>query len=353
MNSRERVIATLNHRPVDRAPRDLWTLPWVNMFCQDRLDEMLRLFPLDIANSPTIYGKSARASGTPGNVGFYTDEWGCRWYSAEPGVAGEVKEHIIENWSDLAHYKPPFELLDNADTGKVNDFCSQIKDKFIKGGIGVRPFERMQFLRGTEKLLIDFAYGTKEVRDLIDMVHDFYCRGLRILAQTDVDAVGFLDDWGSQTSLLISLEMWRELFKPLYKDYCDILHEKGKYAFFHSDGFIMPLFPDLIEIGVDAVNSQLFCMDIEQLGKQFSGRITFWGEIDRQNILPFGSQEDVRNAVRRVKKAFSGSPRGLIAQCEWGKGISFDNIAAVFDEWDKPSQGNTLQAIDGLQRISI
>ena len=109
-----------------------------------------------------------------------------------------------------------------------------------------------------------------------------------------------MDDWGSQKALLVSPDMWREIFKPMYKDYCDILRKKKKYAFFHSDGHIRAIYPDLIEIGVDAVNSQLFCMDIEELDREFGGRITFWGEIDRQHVLPFGSEEEVRAAVRRV-----------------------------------------------------
>lgn len=203
-------------------------------------------------------------------------------------------------------------------------------------GTGIRPFERMQFLRGTEKLFIDLAYGTKEVYKLRDMIHDFYIKELLMWANTDVDAVSFMDDWGTQKTLLISPEQWRDIFKPLYKEYCDILHEKGKYVFFHSDGNIELIYPDLIEIGVDAVNSQLFCMDIEKLGKLYSGKITFWGEIDRQHILPFGTEEDVRNAVKRVANSLiKGKRTGVIAQCEWGKNDSRENIEAVFDEWNK------------------
>jgi hypothetical protein len=145
-----------------------------------------------------------------------------------------------------------------------------------------------------------------------------------------------MDDWGAQGSLLISPEMWRELFKPLYKEYCDLIHAHGKRVFFHSDGFITSIIEDLIEIGVDALNSQLFCQDIEALGQRFAGRITFWGEIDRQNILPFGTPADVKAAVYRVRRAFDHGQGGLIAQCEWGVRDPAENIAAVFDAWDAP-----------------
>ena len=154
-------------------------------------------------------------------------------------------------------------------------------------------------------------------------------------ANTDVDGVSFMDDWGTQKTLLISPNIWREFFKPLYKDYCDILHKKGKFVFFHSDGNIEHIYPDLIEIGIDAVNSQLFCMDIEKLGELYAGKITFWGEIDRQHILPFGTVDDVRNAVTRVSKALiKGKRTGVIAQCEWGVKDPKENIEAVFETWN-------------------
>ncbi len=99
---------------------------------------------------------------------------------------------------------------------------------------------------------------------------------------------------GAQRGLLISPKLWRGFYKPLYAEYCRIAHAAGKFVFFHSDGHIMEIYPDLIEIGVNAVNSQLFCMDIEEIGRRFKGQITFWGEIDRQNVLPFGTVDDVR-----------------------------------------------------------
>ena len=64
----------------------------------------------------------------------------------------------------------------------------------------------------------------------------------------------------------------------------------------HSDGYIRSIIPDLIEIGINAINSQLFCMPIEELAAEFHHKICFWGEIDRQFIQPFGSVQDMYNA---------------------------------------------------------
>ena len=93
------------------------------------------------------------------------------------------------------------------------------------------------------------------------------------------------------------------------------------------------MFGDLVEIGVDAINSQLFCMNIEDLAERYKGKITFWGEIDRQHVLPFGSEANVRAAVNRVRNVLDDGTGGVIAQCEWGKDNPRQNIEAVFQAW--------------------
>lgn len=335
MTSRERVIRTLRNEVVDRVSRHLWALPGVLMFRKDEYDQVVAKYPGDF-NSPVYsYGKGKRCKGDPCKTGEYVDAWGAVWHAAEPGIIGEVKQFPLSAWTALDSYKLPNELLDEANLSMVNKSCAE-SDKFMLVSSETRPFERMQFLRGTENLFMDLAYGEKEVYRLRDMLHEFSTKEMRMWADTDVDAVSFMDDWGSQLTLLISPSLWREFFKPLYKDYCDILHSKGKYVFFHSDGNIEAIYPDLVEIGVDAVNSQLFCMDVERLGEQYAGKITFWGEIDRQYVLSFGTAEDVKNAVRRVAKAMlKDKHSGVIAQCEWGIKDSRENIEAVFEEWSR------------------
>ncbi|MBC7320951.1 methyltransferase [bacterium] len=335
MTSRERVIRALRFENPDRVPRDLWYLPGVEMFRKNELEEILKKYPSDFTTPKYRYGTSRRAKGKPNIAGEYIDAWGCVWRVAESGVIGEVKDPPLKDWSALKSYQPPWELLEEADLSEVNKSCAET-DKFVRVGTEVRPFERMQFLRGTENLFLDLAYGVKEIYVLRDMLHEFYIRELEMWAKTDVDGVSFMDDWGTQNSLLISPKLWREFFKPLYKDYCEILKSHGKFVFFHSDGHIEAIYPDLIEIGIDAINSQLFCMNIEELGRKYKGTVTFWGEIDRQYILPFGTIEEVKLAVRRVRRALDTGRGGVIAQCEWGLKDPKENIEAVFEEWSRP-----------------
>ncbi|KKK80807.1 hypothetical protein LCGC14_2819790, partial [marine sediment metagenome] len=206
--------------------------------------------------------------------------------------------------------------------------------KFMTGGTSLRPFERMQFLRGSQNLFIDLGYETAEMLRLLDMVHEFHMAELTEAVKTDVDALRFMDDWGAQQSLLISPDQWRKLFKPLYRQYCDAIHAAGKKVFFHSDGHIFDIYEDLIELGMDAINSQLFCMDIEEIGRRFKGRTTFWGEIDRQHVLPFGTVDEVRAAVARVRAALDDPAGGVFAQCEWGVNNPPENVVAVFEAWE-------------------
>ncbi len=332
MDSRELVTRTLKHEPVDRVPRDLWAISGVVRFRRDEYDRLLETYPMDMTKGGWPYGLSKRATHMQGDTGTHVDPWGSVWHIGQPGVAGEVKEWPIKEWSDLDEYQIPWELLDDADFSAVNPRCAET-DKFVRGGTQTRPWERLQFLRGTENAMMDLAYGEKEVHSLLQMLHDFSCREWTEWAKTDVDAISFMDDWGSQNSLLISPEMWRDVFKPMYKEYCDIAHAAGKFVFMHSDGHIADIYQDIIEIGVDAINSQLFCMDIEDIAEKYRGKITFYGEIDRQSVLPFGSPDEAREAVRRVRKALDRGQGGVIAQCEWGLNDPYENIAAVYDEW--------------------
>ena len=231
----------------------------------------------------------------------------------------------------------PWEIINEMNISRVNESCKK-SDQFILVGTHIRPFERMQFMRGTENLFMDLAMGEPEVEKLAKMLHQFSMKELEILVNTDIDGISYMDDWGTQLSLLISPKTWRQVFKPMYKDYCDLAHSKGKYVFFHSDGNIEAIYPDLIEIGVNAVNSQLFCMDIEGLVHKYGDKIAFWGEIDRQNIIPFGTVKDVHNAVDRVSTAVikkNNKRTGAIAQCEWNAFDPYENIKAVFEEWNR------------------
>lgn len=290
----------------------------------------------DVWGPSYIYGPG-KSSGEINKKGSRTDVWGCVWEAAEDGVCGEVKYSPLEDWSALDSFQPPWDVLKEADLSMVNRSCEE-SSKFMipMWDASCNPFERLQHLRSPQNLLMDLGYGDIEIYKLRDMVHEYYMKQLEMWVNTDVDGIHIADDWGTQKSLLISPRTWREFFKPLYKDYCDLAHSKGKYVVMHSDGYIADIIPDLVEIGVNALNSQLFCMDIDKIAEMYHGRIAFWGEIDRQFALPLGTVEDVRAAVRKVANAFFKYKRtGIVGQCFWGKDIPQANIDVVYSEWKK------------------
>ena len=331
MTPREIVRQTLEFASPPRAARDLWVLPIAAERHPAALAELEREFPPDFAAISGHERATAPTRGAPYAVGEFTDEWGCTFLNIQRGVIGEVKDPLVRDWAaDRGRIHVPREWL-TLDRDAVNRDCAAT-DRFTFSAGCPRPFEQLQFLRGSENLYLDLAEPPIEMIDFMREQHAFYCEMLEAWARTDVDALRFMDDWGSQRSLLVAPQLWRALFKPLYRDYAQIARSRGKKLFMHSDGHIAAIYPDLVEIGIDAVNSQVFCMGVDALAP-YAGRITFWGEIDRQHLLSDGSPGDIDRAVRGVH-ARLWRQGGCIAQCEFGAAARPENVRQVFASWD-------------------
>ncbi|MDD5698688.1 MAG: uroporphyrinogen decarboxylase family protein [Victivallaceae bacterium] len=334
-NSREIVKRCLDFDYPERLPVDIWVLPWAQQNRPSQTATLLEKYPSDFACPANIdYSKIRR--GDPYRQGIYVDEWGCVFENIHDGIIGEVKQPVIENIDDWDRVRPPYAILPENTrqaTDKINRSCENT-EKFIKAGCCPRPWERFQFLRGTENALIDIMMLQDGVEKLLRKIHDFYLKELEFWVKTEVDAISFMDDWGTQKSLLIPPDIWRDLFKPLYKDYCDLAKANGKYIFMHSDGCITEIFPDLIELGVNALNSQIFCMDMDELARMGKGKITFWGEMDRQHVLVSMDPEVGRKAVKLVAEKFYDPRGGIIAQLELGPGFVPETVLAVMEAWE-------------------
>jgi hypothetical protein len=338
MTPRELVAKTLEFANTGgRVPRDLWTLPWAYHHHGAELEAILRDYPCDIVTVPAshkIYAKQPNIIGDVYEEGEFLDEWGVKFTNIQRGVHGEVKAPIVkaddEDWEDLSAVHIPEELL-TLDTAKVNEFCAST-DQFVLSGDLARPFERMQFLRGSENFYCDLGTENQGMLKMLGKVHEFYCRLCELWCKnTNVDGFFAMDDWGSQNSLLINPAAWVKYFKPLYRDYVAIAHKYGKKMFFHSDGFTLDIITHLIELGYDAVNLQIFCIGIKNIA-QFKGKITFWGEVDRQHLLPHGTPGQIDEAISGVYKTI-WSNGGAIAQCEFGAGARPENVRQVFASW--------------------
>lgn len=333
MTSRALVRATINLEDPPRVPRHTWLLPWTKMTFPEELVRIQARFPDDIVVTPDCLTVQPATQGDPHKRGTYTDPWGCVFVNAQDGIIGEVKEPLVTDpdWEDVGRVHIPTEWL-SVNRDLVNAFCAK-EDRYVLSWGRPRPFEQMQFIRGTENLYMDLVEPPEKMLSFMGEMHHFYCELLEAWAETDVDGLRIMDDWGAQRSLLISPAMWREHFKPMYRDYAQIAHSHGKKIFMHSDGYILDIYPDLIEIGIDVLNSQIFCMGIENLAP-YAGRICFWGELDRQNLLPYGTSEQVEQAVKTVYDML-WKKGGCIAQLEFGIGAKPENVEIAFAAWEK------------------
>lgn len=336
MTSRERVLRTLEFNSPDRIPVDLWVLPRARLIHGKAFDTLYQEHEKDIVSisGPFDHGFTPEYY----QQGRYVDPWGSVWINLQSGILGEVKEPVFADYSRLEGYEAPIAQFLSEWEAARGDITAQIAQarqagKFIIGG-WISLFERMQFLRGTEDLYCDIALEEDEMFRMIEIVMQYMRVYLEKWLEMDIDAVAFGDDWGAQISLLISTRIWRRLFKPLYKELIDRIKAAGKKVFFHSDGYILDLYPEFIELGVDAINSQLWCMGVEKVAEKFAGKITFWGEISRQQTLPFGTPKDIYAAADSMKQhLFCGG--GLIGQSEVSGDVPLVNVEAVLTAWNR------------------
>ena len=188
MTGRERVKAAVTFTGPDRPPWDLWALPYICLFRQVELADVLARFPGDIVRPETSPGSGDADLRKLARRGTYTDEWGSAWEVGEPGIIGEVKHPPLAEWSALDTYQPPWDQIRRRDVSHVNRLCES-SDRFMLSPVCARPFERLQFVRGTENTFLDLAYGTSEVFRLLEMIHEFYLEDVRSWAASEVDAV--------------------------------------------------------------------------------------------------------------------------------------------------------------------
>ena len=332
MTSKELVYKTLEFDNPPWIPRHLWLLPWAEIHYPKESALIHKKYPDDIVQVPGLYEKPLPISGGKYKKGIYIDEWGCPFSNREEGLMGIVNEALVKEWDDLKNLRLPEETL-MLDRDAINRFCKST-DKFTYAGSIVRPFERFQFIRTMEQSFMDVIMEEEGYIELLRVMHDHFCKEVEAWAQTDIDAIFLMDDWGTQHNLMVSPDVFRKWFKPMYKDYCSIARKYGKKVFMHSDGYITEIIEDLIEVGVDAINSQLFCMDMEELGQRYKGRISFWGEIDRQDLLPNASKREIKLAVEKVYH-YLYKDGGVIAQCEFGPAAKPENVEEVFKSWNK------------------
>ncbi len=337
MKHRERVLMSLNHEQPDRCPMQISFTPEFasrlrpavkisssghhnphgggNTYELERaLDEDMLLTSVGWANS--YYANDTYASG----LESYTDEWGIGWrnsrYSTRfgDGFYTEIIRHPLAEDAAVSRYKAPDP--DRPELYKESEWVLRtFQDEYWIVGVTVTTiFETAWALRGYERILMDFVTDPDLADAILDIPFRYHLRAAETLVRMGVDMIWIGDDVGTQHAMLMSPQTWRRFLRPRMAQFISTIkaiNPRLKVAY-HSDGCIYPIIPELMEVGVDVLNPvQPLSMDPARLKKEYGAKLCFWGSMDEQRTLPFGTPQDVRQQVHE-RLATIGKGGGLI-----------------------------------------
>lgn len=244
------------------------------------------------------------------------DAWGVRWYfsGGNPGLNGPTPvpggELIddFDGWEETIRFPDVDALPWEITRSMVPEDRSDI---VVYGLMLSGPFERMHYLAGFENSLCAFYESPGEVHKFLEAMEANRIACIdKLYEMAHPDVIQMQDDWGMQTSMLLSPELWREFFKPHEKHFTEHIHKLGMIYEHHSCGYIMPIVKDLVEIGVDALSPLNVCNDIPQIKKEFGNSICLIGGLNNQMIDAVQTGEEaIRAEVRRAidENAFGGA----------------------------------------------
>ena len=370
MNSRERLLAALNHREPDRVPVDLGGTPTstISVSALENLkaklgiesptrvmspifltaypdDPVMKRFGIDVkmvtANPPAHF----KLQVSPG--GRLVDEWGIVYQKHEEAqthftVEKEAPLHRATSKEEIEKYPWP----DPADPSRARGL-REVARRYQEEGFGVvlnTPLLFMtytQWMRGLEQFMMDTVLNRELLQYLMDKILEILLEMTRHLLEEvnpfmDVVAIG--DDLSHQGGLTYSPDMYRKLFKPRHQAIVRFLKKNagGAKILYHCCGGVEPLLNDLIELGVDALNpvqvSARGMEDTKRLKSLYGRNLTFWGGIDTQRVLPFGTPQDVRREVRRRIEDFGENGGFVLAAVHNIRPeVKPENICALFE----------------------
>lgn len=348
MNSRERLLATLNHQEPDHIPFDLGSvqvtgihhiayravrealgLPPVEPQLCDHIqglalpdDDFIQMLGIDTRGLYALNSHNWNVrEEDAGTYWAYHDEWGITHHRPKVGglyfsivdvpldgmntTVADIQNH---NWPNLADPQRIAGLKELAQHYRAAGQAVVLKDSFA--GI----FEMAQRIVGMEAIMMLMALNPDVAGALFDKLlelkFDFWEMALPELGEW-VDVVTYADDYGTQKSQLISPAMFRRQLKPRIQTLFTRIRELAPHTkqFFHSCGNVRPILPDFIEIGVDILNPVHITatgMEPTALKQEFGRDLIFWGGgVDTQGVLPTGTPQQVKDDVRRNIEALA------------------------------------------------
>lgn len=276
------------------------------------------------------------------------DEWGCLWSRTDVANVGQIKGHPLSSWDLIDSFQWPDPNNPKFYTGMEERFKGS-EGKYITTEIFMLIFERIQALRGFENTMEDLYLEREKIEMLADRIVDYDNIIIENISKRfpgQIHGFFFSDDWGTELSTFISPNLWAEFFKPRYKKVFDTAKKAGWHIWMHSCGKVNGIIDGLIEIGVDVLNlQQPRALGIEEVGKQFAGRVCFSSLCDIQHTLPFKDGEEIEEEARLLLNCW-GTDRGGFILSDYSDstaiGVTMEKKKLMFDafkkydRWKKP-----------------
>lgn len=347
MTSKERIRATIEHKPTDRIPSTMQCVEteWDNLkkhFGVETEEEVMDILEIDtrILDMPPYIGPENENYVNEDGEEVFTHPMGFRYVKKWNGV--EYNMHIIhlpydhiETWEDFEKFDGWLNP-DHYDYNAVKEFCDRHEDKAIRIG-WPGPYQVFTQMYDAEKFYINMY----EKPDLIKAMLNRYCDASLELYERMFEAAGdrvdilrCCDDYGTQISLLFSPGMWDEFFAENTKRFVDLAHRHGAYYLQHSCGAIRPIIPNLIRLGVDVIEpiQKVTGMEVDGLKADFGKDICFQGGVDTQGVLPLGTPDEVYEETVRVIRALSPGGGYILAPSQDFEGdVPVENVIALYE----------------------
>lgn len=313
MTHRERLLTALRRQVPDRLPWSLALTPPVARELQRRTGAAnyrehwdLDFRDVDLAPPRRAPDHAPYYAGrTFGGPVTFDPEWGYAMVQTDPASHFRHFESPFDGRDFTARDARDYPLPDYTDAARFAGVAESNAAWHARGYatrhlVDFSTFDCSWLIRGYEAFLMDLAAEEESAFVLMDRVSDAVAARLAGMAARGVDLVGLGEDVGMQTAMIIHPDVWRAHIKPRFRK----IVAAAKAArpdvlfFYHSDGAITPIIPDLIEIGVDVLNPlQPECVDPAAIKAEFGDRLSFWGAVGTQTVIPFGSPAAVREAV--------------------------------------------------------
>ena len=229
----------------------------------------------------------------------FRDMYGVVWSREQKGDFGIVADYLLTG-ADFRGYR--FPEPDKADiAAKCARLAARRGERFTMYTIGFSLFERAWTLRSMENILADFILEPDFVDELLDRIVEYNLQVVDLVARHPVDCVFFGDDWGQQHGLIMGPAHWRRFIKPRIERMYSHVKSRGMLVAQHSCGDISEIFGDLVDAGLDIYNTfQPEVYDVAEMKRRYGSRVTFYGGISTQRLLPFASPDEVRAETRRL-----------------------------------------------------